>query len=403
MTNIEDGKTFCYAPFVHLYLQNNEHHRVCCSSLEFNNVKPNTKFDLKERWSDEYYKDIRTKMLSGIPLPQCNGCYKKEAAGVHSDRLMFNNIFKYRDIELNIETGNQYNTPLDLDLRPGNLCNLKCRMCGPWASSQYAKELEKHYDTLSFAGDNIKNNDIDWATPENLKFLLENVNQINRIKFLGGEPTIMPEVHSLIDHMIENRMFDTQIHFTTNLTNDNTAFIEKISKFKNISFSFSIDGIEDTIEYIRTPINWKTIEKNIKTYSDISKYTSINFTWQEYNFFHLEQFLKWLDNYNSNNKFIRLNLETLKNPNWASFLCFDLELRNNYLERLLNSDVMKSDHYNETVVPVLEDALNDTTTYDMFKFVDATKRFDKVRNQHIKDYIPYVWDIIKNDYERIVL
>ena len=38
--------------------------------------------------------------------------------------MNFNDTYM-KFIEPNVETGNQYNAPVDLDIRPGNLCNLK--------------------------------------------------------------------------------------------------------------------------------------------------------------------------------------------------------------------------------------------------------------------------------------
>ena len=42
--------------------------------------------------------------------------------------------------------------------------------------------------------------------------------------------------------------------------------------------------------------------------------------------------------------------------------------------------------------------MSDKEEYNPVHLARATKRFDIVRNQHIKDYIPEVYEIIKKDY-----
>ena len=51
--------------------------------------------------------------------------------------------------------------------------------------------------------------------------------------------------------------------------------------------------------------------------------------------------------------------------------------------------------------PVLLIMYNDDEEYDLKNFVKSTKLFDKSRNQHIKNYIPEVWEIIKGDYDAL--
>ena len=43
----------------------------------------------------------------------------------------------------------------------------------------------------------------------------------------------------------------------------------------------------------------------------------------------------------------------------------------------------------------------DKEEYNPKDLARATKMFDKARNQHCKDYLPEVWDIIKGEYHDI--
>ncbi len=139
------SKTFCPAPFVHMYVHKNEDNKLCCETMENEMASPSTETDLEKRWKSDYYKNIRQQFLDGEEPDICSKCFAIEKHNGISDRIWLNRI--YQDIlEPNIETGNQYNSPIDLDIRPGNLCNLKCRMCGPESSSQIEKETLQHPD-----------------------------------------------------------------------------------------------------------------------------------------------------------------------------------------------------------------------------------------------------------------
>lgn len=73
-----------------------------------------------------------------------------------------------------------------LDLRTSNLCNLKCRMCGPGSSSQWNAEVADNPELRK------------WHRPvreevmEDLGYFVGL--DLYQIKLLGGEPTIDPIV-----------------------------------------------------------------------------------------------------------------------------------------------------------------------------------------------------------------
>jgi hypothetical protein len=91
--------------------------------------------------------------------------------------------------------------------------------------------------------------------------------------------------------------------------------------------------------------------------------------------------------------------EVLRTPEWASIRCIPLNIRKPYLEYLITTFETWNDRYSKRVLPALRHVLSDETEYHPKHFARATKRFDIARNQHIKDYIPQIWDIIQKDYD----
>ena len=386
----------CAAPFAHMYVHSNEGHRVCCMSTENSLVTDDVDLDLKKRWSNDYYKNIREQFLRNEKPDICVKCYDIEDSGGKSDRINFNETYM-DDLIPNVETGNQYNSPLDLDIRPGNLCNLKCRMCGPVSSSQMEKEIKDNRVLMKpILGNGIIRKSNVFQRDGNIEFLLEAADKGDRIKFLGGEPTIMPEVDKFLDILIEKKYFDVPMHFTTNCTNNNKRFLDKLSKFSAISFNYSIDGVGKVVEYIRTPVKFSTINKTIKIYHTIanSNISEISFTLQAYNLFNLYDTVAWAKDIGCT-----VRPEILRAPEWDSIRSIPLSIRKPYLKQLIERFKKWDDMFAERVLPSLNQALSDDAEYHPKHLARATKRFDIAREQHIKDFIPQVWDIIKKDYD----
>jgi sulfatase maturation enzyme AslB (radical SAM superfamily) len=327
----------------------------------------------------------------------CIKCFTTEKHNGISDRMNFNRRYQDTLLEPNIETGNQYNSPIDLDIRPGNLCNLKCRMCGPHSSSQLQKEALQNPDL--FKGFHLDIYDTEGVFSEkNLNFLLKNVDKGEHIKFLGGEPTLMPEVSDILDKLIETNNTSVPIHITTNCTNTTEQFMNKLKQFTRLTFNYSVDGTDKVVEYIRHPVKFNTIDNNIRLYKNIAEDDNISFVLQAYNLFNLYDTIKW-----SADIEVRVHTELLQTPRWCSVLCIPKEIRDKELyktkELVLNEEYSEwVTNPNTNIIPTIDRILEDDREYSLKYLTRNTKRFDTARRQHIKDYIPEVWEIIKDEY-----
>jgi sulfatase maturation enzyme AslB (radical SAM superfamily) len=380
MTN----KVFCMAPFVHMYVTPTESDEKICCQANYHN-KGNPDWNLERRWSNTDFQRIRQQMTDSPRVAEgeiahlCSRCIEQESAGVASDRTMFNE--NYQHIITDIVHGNSLHSPLDLDLRPSNLCNLQCRMCNSSASSQIQKEIAVSSGLINFMGDELIVQ-ADGFTPENMDFLLKNISpsdgSFSRIKFLGGEPTIMPEVHHILDTLIDKKLTDVLINITTNLTNVNASFLRKLEKFPNLFVQYSLDGTGKTLEYIRYPVKWDTIQKNIKIWQGVTDNDTINYTLQAYNVHNLGEFIGWA---NSINTHYNINMVW---SDWDNIYQLPYEYRKHHLQSVDSK--------------IIQHLLHDTTEYSIHKFVRHTKILDQSRNQHIGDYIPELWKLIKSKY-----
>lgn len=147
------SKTFCVLPWMHLATSASGNLRVCCNSTPGKNfiTKSNGtpykiyKDDLKEAWNSEVYTTIRKQLLNDERPEMCQRCFREEDAGVSSARQAWNKKWQ-KDIEYTEDVSFDVKY---VDLRLGNLCNLKCRMCNPYASNMWVKEWNLVEDALS--------------------------------------------------------------------------------------------------------------------------------------------------------------------------------------------------------------------------------------------------------------
>ena len=416
------NKNFCYAPFVHMYLHDSYDRKLCCLSNDTYDIKKPIPENLYDHWTSDYYQSVRKKMLNNEYVENCTHCYKQEAAGESSERDRYTMMFEHRGVETNLIHGNQYKTPIDIEYRPDNLCNLKCRMCSPNASSQLDKEFKNNKEILA----PVYTSTIELETDafinlnnDNIEYLLSNAEHINQIKLLGGEPTIMPETIEILETLIDRNILDITIHITTNCTNANEKFLELIQNF-NVCYNFSIDGTDRTVEYTRYPIHFNKLKENMQVLCKgvDNNNAQVLYTLQAYSLPNIVDFLKWivemhdiLQNNTDMPNDLGLLVSDLVGPEWASMQSLPIDVRNNWLDNALNHEILNhfSNDYDKikesgfkliesNIKDVLVRLRNDTTQYSMKPLIDITKRFDIVRQQHIKDFIPEIWEIMDHAY-----
>ena len=153
--------TFCVHPWTNLMVNNTGTYGFCCIAwrgfLKDEKDQPvhASKTLPKEAWNAKSLREIRKAMVRGDKLEVCNKCWFQEDTGKNSYRQRHNTEWAQRLGEHEIlrrvketeENDGYLSTAPDyLDLRLGNLCNLKCRMCNVFNSNQIEKE---HFDLRS--------------------------------------------------------------------------------------------------------------------------------------------------------------------------------------------------------------------------------------------------------------
>lgn len=260
----------CALPWISLETTALGEFRPCCLAEE-SITKPNGSLykvaegdTIQDAFNSEYMDQLRNDFLQGKKPNTCKKCWALESAGGYSKRMISNDKFKYTDKKLRF-----------LDLKLGNICNLKCRICGVWSSSKWAQEEidlgNKDAKNFLTAGQWPRQKHNLWSE------VIELLPDIDYFEFTGGEPFLIKEHFDLLEKSVELGHSKKQtVHYNTNGTTYPEHAVKNIwPHFKLVEIAFSIDDIGDRFEYQRYGAVWSEVVENIQKINALKSTTSI--------------------------------------------------------------------------------------------------------------------------------
>ncbi len=310
-SELQASKTVCALPWIHYFTSEMAHNFPCCISTDTSlpNVSASgRKYNVYESgvfeqaWNSDYMKELRLDMLAGIRPKPCERCYKFEDLGIPSHRYWANKKWSTHFDRVLPSMKPDGSLPLKLysaDIRLGNLCNLRCRMCSPVSS----KGLTAEWRLMNLIDDKEADEfmSLDWfERPEFWDMFLRYADDLESLHFAGGEPFIIKQHYVFLKSLIEKGIAKKlTLSYNTNLTMLPAELLELWKQFKVVNLMISLDGTEEVNHYIRFPSNWANIHKNIKFLHDNLEAYNIhnldfNITVQVYNIFNLPQLVDFL-------------------------------------------------------------------------------------------------------------
>jgi len=230
--------------------------------------KSENNFSNFDTWWTVENEALRQKMLNNQHDDGCTYCKNKESIpGQFHLRLYHNKCYP-------IKQDNYTPEIQQIEIRFGNYCNLKCLMCGPYASSSLSEEYVRNNELFSsndFKVYNVKTIRW-WEEPGALDKLYSMVQHVKSIHMTGGEPMMIPEVVDVLNS-IENT--NVKVTFNTNMTRFTKKVFVALSRFKTVGISASLEGVGKHNDYIRYGSKWETIVQAVDT---IKKYPNIQLT-----------------------------------------------------------------------------------------------------------------------------
>jgi sulfatase maturation enzyme AslB (radical SAM superfamily) len=427
------SKTFCVHPWTNLMVNNPGTYGFCCiawrahlldkkgNAVYAGNTTP------AEAWNADSLRDVRKAMIKGEKLDACSKCWFQEETGKNSYRQRHNQEWVQRlglkEIERRVEetkdNDGHLSTPPDyLDLRLGNLCNLKCRMCNVFNSNQIEKEHIEFKTNNRYADMWNKQwpSDIngppypmDWVeAPEFWNELNGYIPNLKKVYFTGGEPTLLQSTYNFMQEMVDQGVQDkVDLMFNTNCTNAQPRFLEMLSKFKHVQIQASIDGTELVNDYIRAPSHWETIKRNFIALGELPN-VKLNMSpaIQIFNVLNIDDIISFGEQVSrKQNRVIDIDFLYVSHPTYLDVSNLSDEIRDRAflkLQRVQESWLYKKSGVTRNSIDaylnLLELPRDKKYKENLDDFWDMTEILDKRRNQKFEDYVPELFRYMKDEY-----
>jgi organic radical activating enzyme len=360
-----------------------------------------SKQTLSDVWNSKPMRDLRLNMLNGKKSESCKRCYAFEDAGQQSMRNTLNERYAHHFLEVENTTEEGAYNKLNLvywDFRFSNICNFKCRMCGPQLSSGWYEDTKKIYGTLPSDIPNDSDPDKLWQQ------IIPLFDTVEEIYFAGGEPLIMEEHYRILNKLVEMQKFDVHIRYNSNCSQFRYKSMNVLDiwpKFEKVDMFASLDGSWKRGELIRKGQSWQKFLDNrqqMKIKSPNVKFT-INYTLTVLNSFHSMDFHKEVYEQGIINDIDDFRLNFAVNPDHLCVHILPLEIKeklkesiNEYVERYLipNGSRAVADHFRSYIKFI--DTVQ--TQHLIPKMIDHMDKIDSIRSESWRTVFPELYGIL---------
>jgi len=390
---------FCVLPWVSLETSPIGTVRPCCLAEDEIKDQDGNKYslmttDLNVVHNSEYMRKLRQEFLDGKKPQTCRKCWNEERSGRTSKRM--HTVNRLEHIVKDTEWTADAKPLVFIDFKLGNICNLKCRICGSWSSSTFAAEEVKfegkdsvHYQMLK-DGAWPRRNQRFWQDIDNL------MDQVRYLEFTGGEPFMIQEHFDLLQRMVDNGVaHNVEIHYNTNGTHYPENAEEIWKHFKTVEVAFSIDDVDERFEYQRANAIWSEVNDNMDRFEQLrDRNTNIQLqvcsTVNVFNVMYLEGLANWIDKRSFD--FVYWNM--LHEAYYHSVGTLPERAKQIAIERLKNADV--TDYHKKEFNNII-DFINGGVSLDGNMLRIRTRSVDVRRNQDLRTHHAELADAI--DYE----
>jgi sulfatase maturation enzyme AslB (radical SAM superfamily) len=179
-----------------------------------------------------------------------------------------------------------------------------------------------------------------------------------------------------------------------------------LSKFKSVQIQASIDGTELVNDYIRAPSHWETIKKNFIALGELPNVKlNISPAVQIFNVLNLTEIVEFADEVSrKQNRIIDVDFLYVKHPTYLDVPNLAEHIRDvafTYLQKAQNLWLYKNSEITKNSVDaylnILEGERDKNWKQNLQDFWDMTDMLDKSRKQKFENYIPLLWNLMKDE------
>lgn len=403
-------ETICPLPWLNLSMDVNGSSRPCCkfaqpsadSAYQLTNLRDG---GLEQVWNGEAMQRLRRDFRAGEQPGECSSCWNEESAGIPSFRQTY---LAHRGIS----TPPDYDDvtpdhPAALDLKLTNACNLKCRICGPVASSLWLRE------ELSISGDHpdpylVDNKDYFRANKithdaDNLATFRRWLPHLDHLELTGGEPMLSRENREILELIVaEGRPDRMTLLLTTNAAVVDERILELLPAFAKVVLTLSIDDIGPRFEYERAPGRWPDTEAIVDRYAAMASsrlQVSINCSVSPFNVWYLPELVEWLAG-RPGLEGVHLNLNLVHYPRHYCIQVLPRPLKDAVARRLGELLVDRPEACPPGVVEQIAEVIGfmdgggDDEAEEWEQCLRVTRHRDEVRGEHLEATFPEFADQI---------
>lgn len=362
------SKHFCPIPFHHLAIRPDGQAFPCCY-FRHESVPKDFNLEHTDLFNHPYLQDIREKLKKDEPVDGCVKCYESEKITGSSMRTDYLNA---------AYLGFKETPPLQpeltyIDLALSNVCNNRCRMCGPSLSTNWYQDAKKIGIPIPSGLIKHENN-------------LENydLSKLTYIKLIGGEPLM--EEEKFINVLKKCNLSKLVIMITTNGTlRPSSALYSLLKMCRKVKWVLSIDSYGKLNDFLRKGSHWEKVEENIKWYSEnFPKNVNIHSVASIYNINLLDELPNFLAN---NFPTVGQKYVPVDGPEWMSPSNLPDEFKSLVIERL-----SKNEKFNFIIEEIKKQGSIKT-------FIENDKLLNSIRTEHWKEVNPELYKILKDYYE----
>lgn len=398
---------FCVLPWISLEASPIGTVRPCCLADDEIRDDNGQKYQLSQAnfnniQNSNHMRELRRQFLQGQQPSTCRKCWNEERAGRTSKRMHTLDRLKHEIV--NIDWTEDARPLMFLDLKLGNICNLKCRICGSWSSSQFATEeindlpagvdrkTSYAYQMLR-AGAWPQDNERFWTEVDRV------LADIRYIEFTGGEPFMIREHFDMLQRIVDRGIaHQVEIHYNTN----GTIFPEHAEHiwrhFRTVEIAFSIDDIGQRFEYQRSNASWTEVCDNLDRFRDLKEIhpnimLQICTTVNVFNVRYLDQVAHWIYANRESFNFVYWNM--LHDSWYFSIATLPDSVKTAIAEHLQQANVPAI--YRHEIDRVIDFMTRGAST-DGFMLRMKVHDLDRKRQQNLATVSPEFAELIGYDY-----
>jgi hypothetical protein len=422
--------------------------RVCCHAnpsetggiLRDESGKPYnaSSADLVAARNAPLLKEVRRAMSEGRWHAACVRCQNEENSNIRSRRRYETEIWADVISEPVALSGTLKDGEIDpsrfplahADIRFGNLCNLKCRSCGPTDSSKwYSDHVKLHGPSFREQTTQVRLNEdrgmyrpspdlYAWhGSPEFWAQLERQMPTIRQMYLVGGEPLLIDAHYDFLEKCVRaGHASRIKIEYNSNITAIPERAWRLWKHFRLVQVGASIDGIGAVNDYIRHPSKWPAVLANLQKLDEAEGEfrVLISSTVMIYNVLHLPDMLIWKARQN----FRRVNMDSWKplitphplhKPSHLNIqaLPHEVKLRvaahyaaktPEVIDAIRASGLADPRRALESASGLMEKYLDFMWAKDLSSFMpafwDYTNKLDAIRGESLRQSIPDLWNLL---------